>query len=127
MQTEVTGYFSIPCYTIPTQIREWATILVLEIIKTFPGSQKYEICSVDCDSQLAKSRTKSLLTHMVYFSVAMGCKSLRLRKPLSGIHITIYFCLCACNCCTSCCDTYRHATDLFLTAAFGLCKREWQR
>ncbi len=78
---------------------------------------RYVLLIVAASLQKA-SKTESLLTDMVYFSVAMDCKSLRLCQPLSGVHITIYFCLCACNCCTSCCDTYQHATDSFLTAAF---------
>lgn len=73
------------------------------------------------------SKTKSLLTHMVYFSVAMGCKSLLLCQSLSGVHITICFCLCACNFCTSCRNTYQHAAQSLLTADFGLrkCERVW--
>lgn len=71
--------------------------------------------------------TKSLLTHMVYFSVAMGCKSLVTISVLVWrAHYHLYLFVCTCNCCTSCCDIYQHATDSLLMDAFGLCKCEWQ-
>lgn len=65
------------------------------------------------------SKPESLSTHMIYFSV---CKIVNHVEclPLSGAHTTIYFCLHACNYCTSCCDAYQHASDSFLTTAFGL-------
>ena len=72
---------------------------------------RYVLLIVAAGTQKA-SKTEILLTHMVYVSAAVSCKSLPLRQPFSGVQITIYFCLCACNCCTSCCDTYQHSSWL---------------
>ena len=72
---------------------------------------RYVLLIVAAGTQKA-SKTKILLTHMVYFPVAVSCKSLPFRQPFSGVQITIYFCLCACNCCTSCRDTYQHSSWL---------------